>query len=117
MCCFIRDFVRDVMEKPQNKRRKISDLSVGQQIKLKRAESTEFARTIHRRLQRRTGKKFNRGIVWNIAYKKVFKKWGITQTKRLSVLDQIDTVEKWNHFHTVILPRVDQLLKEKYHYR
>ena len=103
-----------VMEKPQNKRRKISDLSVGQQIKLKRAESTEFARTIHRRLQRRTGKKFNRGIVWNIAYKKVFKKWGITQTKRLSVLDQIDTLEKWDYFHNVILPRVDQVLKEKY---
>jgi len=106
-----------VVEKTQNKRQKMSDLPMGAQLMAKRTECTEFVKTIHRRLQRSTTKRrFNRGIVWNIAYKKAFKKWGIVKQKKLTVLDQLDTLEKLEYFHGVILPRVDQLLKEKYTY-
>ena len=35
--------------------------------------------------------------------------------KKLTVLDQLDTLDKLEYLHSVILPRVDKLLKEKYH--
>ena len=103
------------MEKPPNKRQKISDLPMGEQLMAKRTECNEFIRTIHRRLERRTGKRFSRGLVISIAYKKVQKKWGIVKQKKLTVLDQLDTLDKLEYLHSVILPRVDKLLKEKYH--